>query len=351
MKKTVILYFLLLLVLLPRINKVCEGDYILCQAVNERSLRERYTSDEGASLGEEKLETFRMRTAARVRKDLPSPHSELLLGMTLGIDNLYEVPKFKKMLRDTGTIHVVVVSGYNVTLVYNAVIRLLGSPYKTRNLALGIAATFLFSVVSGFEPPVVRAWVMGSIIALGKFYGRKVDALSVLLFTGLVMALINPGYIYNLSFQLSFLATLSLIMFEHPISTLIKKFTSAKNVWVEDLSATLSAQVLIWPFLSLKFGQVSLMSPLVNALVLWTVPLATILGSLYLFLNALSGFLGAFLAILVYVPLDFFVTLIEYFSRFTSAIAPYQISLQLLLGYYLLLACIYLRVRKKANDK
>ena len=98
MRKTATLYFLLLLVLIPRINKVCEGDYLLCQEVNERSLRDRYTSDAPSSLGEEKLETFRMRTAAKVRKDLPSPHSELLLGMTLGIDNLYEVPKFKNRL-------------------------------------------------------------------------------------------------------------------------------------------------------------------------------------------------------------------------------------------------------------
>ena len=350
MKRTAILYSFLVLALLFRINSVCEGDFLLCQAAGERSLNDRYLSEERTSPGQEKLETFRIKTAERVRKDLPSPHSELLLGMSVGIDNLYEVPKFKKMLRDTGTIHVVVVSGYNVTLVYNTIIRLLGSPYKTKNLALGITATLLFSVVSGFEPPVVRAWVMGSIIALGKFYGRKISALSVLLFTGLLMAITDPDYMYNLSFQLSFLATLSLIMFEHPISALIKKFTSSKYVWLEDLSATLSAQVLIWPFLSLKFGQVSLMSPLVNALVLWTVPLSTILGSIYLFLSAVSGFLGAFLAILVYVPLDFFVTLIEYFSRFTSSVASYQIPVQLLLGYYALLVFLYLRDRRKSHD-
>jgi len=264
------MYILLLAALLLRVNKVCEGDFLACQGVGEKGWKERQEIFTKSS----KLNKFKAKTTYLARKNLPSPHSELLLGMTVGIDKLYEVPKFKKMLRDTGTIHVVVVSGYNVTLVYNTIVRFLGTPYKLRNMVLAIAGTLLFAVVSGFEPPVVRAWIMGSIIAFGKFYGRKIDAVNVLLFTGLILALINPEYIYNLSFQLSFLATLSLILFEAKISAAFKKLVNAQNVVIEDLSATLSAQMLIWPFLSYKFGQISLLSPMVNALILWTVSIS-----------------------------------------------------------------------------
>lgn len=297
--------------------------------------------------GSDRLQPFKKTTAGRVRDNLPSPHSELLLGMTVGIDRLYEVPKFKKMLRDTGTIHVVVVSGYNVTLVYNAVMRMLGSPYKSRNLSLAVISTLAFSVVSGFEPPVVRAWIMGSVIALGKYYGRKVPALSVLILTGLIMTVLDPGYLYSLSFQLSFLATLSLIMFEQNISSLLQRFFNREGVMLEDLAATLAAQVLIWPYLSFKFGQVSLMSPLVNALVLWTVPLATVLGSIYLILDALSGFLGAFLSFLVYLPLDFFVLLIEHFSKYDFLVPSYKMSLPLLVSYYFVLGIVSFKNRRE----
>jgi len=264
MKKTALIHALLLAALFLRVYKVCEGDFLTCQGVGEVGWKDRYET----TMSPSKLNKFKAKTTYIARKNLPSPHSELLLGMTVGIDKLYEVPKFKKMLRDTGTIHVVVVSGYNVTLVYNSIMKFLGTPYKLKNMVLAITGTLLFAVVSGFEPPVIRAWIMGSIIAFGKFYGRKIDAVNVLLFTGLLLALINPEYIYSLSFQLSFLATLSLILFEARISAVFKKLVKSQNVIIGDLSATISAQMLIWPFLSFKFGQISLLSPVVNALIL-----------------------------------------------------------------------------------
>jgi len=347
MKKTALIYTFFVIALFIRAYAVCEKDLLTCQGVGDAG----WKGEKEQLIKSDRLDTFRAKTASLARKNLPSPHSELLLGMTVGIDKLYEVPKFKKMLRDTGTIHVVVVSGYNVTLVYNAIIKFLGTPYKSKNILLAVAGTLLFAVVSGFEPPVVRAWIMGSIIALGKFYGRKVDAISVLLFTGLILALINPGYIYNLSFQLSFLATMSLILFEAGISSRIGRVIKAQNVFIEDLSATISAQILIWPFLSYKFGQISLLSPVVNALILWTVPISTVAGSVYLALGSLSGFLGSFLALLVYLPLDFFVFLVELFSKFEKFVLDTQVSLAFLIFYYIVLALMCLRGPKNKHAK
>jgi competence protein ComEC len=214
-------------------------------------------------------------------------------------------------------------------------------------MVLAITGTLLFALVSGFEPPVVRAWIMGSIIAFGKFYGRKIDAVGVLLFTGLILALTDPAYIYNLSFQLSFLATLSLILFETKISSVLKKVVKTQNIIIADLSATISAQMLIWPFLSYKFGQISLLSPAVNALILWTVPLATMAGSILLALSALSEVLGALFALFVYLPLDFFVLLIEVFSKFEKFVLSTKVSLVFLLVYYLVLGLFYVRSSKK----
>lgn len=343
-KKSAVLYLILAVVLLFRLNNVCEGDFQACQAGVETY--SYYESPESTSAGMKKLDKFRLKMIKLARKHLPSPHSELVLGMTVGVDRLYEVPKFKKMLRDTGTIHVVVVSGYNITLVYNAIIKMVGSPYKSRNVALGLLGTLLFAVVSGFEPPVVRAWVMGSMISLSKYYGRKIPAMKVLLVTGLILAVINPKYIYSLSFQLSFLATLSLIMFESGISSKLGKLFKSKNVFIDDLSATISAQVLIWPYLSYKFGQVSLLSPLINGLVLWTVPLATVIGSVFLALGSLSAILGSFLAVFVYLPADFFVVVVEFFYRFEKFVVTWQASLTFLLVYYSVAFIIYFKNRR-----
>src|SRR3989338_6598523 len=60
--------------------------------------------------------------ASQVRKVFPSPHSELLLGLTIGLNDLKKVSRFNDVLLATGTIHVVVVSGYNINLVFNLII-------------------------------------------------------------------------------------------------------------------------------------------------------------------------------------------------------------------------------------
>ncbi len=344
MRKTFIIYAVLMMALFVRLYKVCEGDLSTCGGAGE------VTGEKSRIAEIPFIKKFRANMVLISRKHLPSPHSELVLGMTVGIDKFYEVPKFKKMLRDTGTIHVVVVSGYNVTLVYSTIIRLLGTPYKSRNIIIALAGTLFFAVVSGFEPPVVRAWVMGSIIAVGKYYGRRISAMKVLLFTGLALILANPKYVYSLSFQLSFLATLSLIMFESGVSDKIKKIFKTKSIFVEDLSATVSAQILIWPFLSYKFGKISLISLVVNALVLWTVPLSTMMGAVFLALGSLSGVLGAFLSVLVYLPLDFFVVFVEFFSKFRIFMLDKEVSLVFLLLYYFFLGVMYLmRTRLEAE--
>ena len=326
-------------IMFARLYVVCEGDVYTCGGAGEERTKSKIS--EIPFIGK-----FRNNMAQVSRKHLPSPHSELVLGMTVGIDKFYEVPIFKEVLRDTGTIHVVVVSGYNVTLVYTTIIKLLGTPYKSKNIILAVSGTLFFAVVSGFEPPVVRAWVMGSIIAVSKFYGRRINAMKVLLFTGLVLIVINPKYVYSLSFQLSFLATLSLIMFESNVSAKIKKVFKKDSLFAEDLSATLSAQTLIWPYLSYKFGTISLISPLVNALVLWTVPLATMMGAVFLALGSLSGVLGAVLGVFVYLPLDFFVLFVEFFSKFTKLMLNVQVSLTFLIIYYLFMFGIYVRGSK-----
>ncbi len=111
------------------------------------------------------FKSIRTGAVSITRKVLPSPHSELILGMVIGLDEFGEVPIFKQMLKDTGTIHVVVVSGFNITLVFSLVQKFLGSKYKMKNMLMSQFVVLFYSLLSGFDPPVVRSLVMGSIAA------------------------------------------------------------------------------------------------------------------------------------------------------------------------------------------
>lgn len=283
-----------------------------------------------------------------INSSLPSPHSELLLGMTVGVDNLSNFPKFKEALKNTGTIHVVVVSGFNISLVFDSVVKLLGSRYKLRNVLIAQFMTFMYAVLSGFESPVVRSLVMGSILSWGKYYGRGLNTLLVLITSGLLMILIQPLYFFNLSFRLSFMATLGLILFSDIFKALFKNSTIT---FIEDFSSGLSAQLLVWPLIAYYFGTVSVISLLVNTLILWTVSFTTIFGSLFLIVSFIHSYIGYLLLIPLYVLLDIFIKSVFFFNQFTWGYFEFKLSLFSLISYYIVLFGIYLYLNNKLRSR
>jgi len=272
-----------------------------------------------------------------VYKIFPSPHAELLLGMVIGVDRIGDIPSFESALKRSGTTHVVVVSGFNISLVFGLVVKSLGSRYKLRNVVIAQIVTFLYSLLTGFQPPVVRAWVMGSVMAWGKYYGRAIDGLRVLIFSALVMILVSPLIVFSLSFQLSFTACLGLVC----VSGIFQKFRLP-----EDLSTTLSAQVFVWPLISHYFGTVSLISLVVNPLILWTVPISTVLGGLFLFVGVFSLGLAKLVALSVYPFLNFFVEAVYKSGNFKFAGFPYKMSLPALVMYYILVSFALLLISR-----
>jgi len=297
------------------------------------------------------LAEFRNNSIDTVRKYFPSPHSELLIGMVIGADELGKVPKFKEALKNTGTIHVVVVSGFNVSLVASLVMGVLGSKYKTRNLIISQFFTFLYSIMTGFEPPVIRAWIMGSMVSWVKYYGRSVDGFRALVFTALLMIIIWPYFLFSVSFQLSFLATLGLIIFGNSIVGALHKIFKKESFFVEDLGTTIAAQVFVLPIVSYYFGRISILSFLVNPLILWTVPVATILGTFYIFIANVCVILARFLSLFIYPFLSIFVIAINFFSGFKFASVNFGIGLLPVLIYYLFTLFLIYFLNKKKSKK
>ncbi|MBD3365738.1 hypothetical protein GF360_00115 [candidate division WWE3 bacterium] len=345
---------LLIIFTFLRVRTFCDGDFITCSSQKQKlknSLATEKTIEEKFPKFAKALNQIRNSAITRAHKYLPSPASELLLGMTIGIDHFHKLPKFKEMLLKTGTIHVVVVSGYNISLVYTLVWALLGSFYNRTRLIVGAIVALFYAFLSGFDPPVIRSWIMGSIAYLGKYYGRSFPTLRVSVVSGLAMVLWQPAFLFSLSFQLSFMATLSLVLFSAPIENL--GFATRVPAFLqEDLVATVAAQVLVWPLISFYFGRVSLISLLVNALVLWTVPLATVLGGVFLLLFFVGDFmfLSKILAFLVYIPADIFADTVAFFSRFPFAQIEVKISPVFLVTYYLVLFVIAFKLWRKSEE-
>ena len=283
-------------------------------------------------------EKFRLKASDKIQEVLPSPHSELVMGMVLGENRFKLIPTYNDILKTVGLVHVVVVSGYNISLVFTLLMRVLGSQYKAKNLIVGLFCTFIYSGISGFGVPAVRAWIMGSIAVIFKFYGRPTQGIKVLISSALVILCITPNQLFSVSFLLSFLATLGVMVVPEALKEVWRLLgVKSKTSLFEDFNTSLSAQLMVNPIISYYFGTISLVALVANPLVLWVVPLCTVLGGALVFLAFVSPLLTKILALLLYPFLDFFVSFSELFSGFKSASLQVRFSFYGMVIYYLLL--------------
>lgn len=244
-------------------------------------------------------------------KSLPNPHSALVAGVTIGSKTNID-PNFWDSLKKTGTAHVVVASGLNVTLVAGFLFGILVI-FFSRRRAIFIASIgiWLYAFIAGFEAPIIRAAIMGSLAFLAQELGRLNFALRTLFITGLVMILFRPEWVSDLGFWLSFAATISILIFDKKIEKLIDFIKI--DFLRQDLATTLSAQIGVAPILLASFGQFNILSPLINAAVLWTIPLITIIGMVGGILGVINLTLGKLVLWLSYPLTSFFIFTVNLF--------------------------------------
>lgn len=223
----------------------------------------------------------------QARKILAEPYASLLLGLIVaGRDALPE--DILEEFRRSGVIHIVVLSGFNITLIAVFLRRLFQnlfllahwSKWPQAPALISILGVALFVVMTGGEATVVRAALMALTVILAGFFGRKYSASRALVFAGFLMLLENPKIlVFDPSFQLSFLATLGLIYLMPGIDRFLSRVALAKwDKLREILSQTVSTQLAVLPLLTYSMGNISLVSLPANLLILLVVPWTMFLG-------------------------------------------------------------------------
>lgn len=238
------------------------------------------------------------------KQNLPEPMASLVAGVVIGSKNMPET--FWSLLKSTGTAHIVVASGTNVTMLATFLISSLTLYFTRRNAVfIAIAGIFCYVVISGLDAPIIRAGIMGSIVFLAQERGRVVNTWRILIYSALIMLLIKPVWIIDLGFILSFVATMSLMIFQKKIDLKLK---FVPNILREGLSTSFAAQVGVAPIIFATFGQFNLLSPIINALILWTIPFIMILG-------AVGGIVGLIVPIIGRLILFILYPLLWYFEK------------------------------------
>lgn len=221
-----------------------------------------------------KFSSFRQSLAVPILENLTYPESDLLAGIVLGRQQNLD-KKFFDQLQKSGTLHIIVASGYNLMIVGQKPAYYLGYFLGFRPaVVLGILLIWFYVGIVGFQVPVVRAGVMLTFLLLAKLVGRKADQIRILVFSVWLMLMIKPDLIFNISFQLSVAALMGLIIGK-------RIFVWANKNWLTNvLAETLSAQLLVTPLLIFHFRKISLLAPVSNVFIVPLVPVLMFLGLL-----------------------------------------------------------------------
>ena len=279
------------------------------------------------------INSIRQKIIADFQSVLPKDSAALLLGIVFGFKVDFS-KTFLQNLKTVGVMHVIAASGMNVTMVSGFFFYLF-SLLLRRQLAvfLSVAGIIFYDFLTGFQASIVRASIMAALAFSAQILGKQRDGLYILFLTGLVMLLWQPNYLTDVGFQLSFASTAGILV----IPRLLKRF---ENGITADLITTFSAQIATLPILVSGFGVYSIWSVVVNALVLWTVPILMILGGFAAILTFIFEPLTQLLLYLCLPFLLFFEAVANFFARLSGSVSLQNVPWQLVVGYYLILGAI-----------
>jgi competence protein ComEC len=209
---------------------------------------------------------------------------------------------------NTGVVHVIAISGLHLGLIYWLLLMLTKPLKKIKKfswprLLIVVSSLWLFSILAGGQPSVLRSAVMFTCIALGEVIYRKTSIYNTLTLSAFVLLCINPFWLWDVGFQLSYAAVLSIIVFFRPVYNWFYFANKAVDFLWKLNAVTIAAQLLTLPISVYHFHQIPTLFLLTNVV---AVPLSSLIliGEIVLcvlfFIEPLADFLGNSLKWLIY---------------------------------------------------
>lgn len=268
------------------------------------------------------------------------PNGPLLSAMVVGskaVDIPYDV---RDLFIKVGLSHVLSASGFQTSLILAVILSLTQKAKRGTRFTLGTIALIIFVCLTGFDPPVVRATIMGFAALIALLLKRTAKQLSLLLLTATLMLIFHPLWIWDLGFELSFLSTLGLIVTAPAIT---KRLDWLPLAIAALIAVPLAAMIWTLPLQLYLFGTIPVYCLLLN---IFTAPLISVI-SLGGFLSALLSLIlpsaGSTVAGLLYHPIDWLLNVAEFFGNIKfSSFAVGTISLLQLIIIYTLIILVWL---------
>jgi competence protein ComEC len=296
--------------------------------------------------------SLRERLSVSLARALPEPQGSLAQGILLGLRG--NIPdSLNQAFSRTGTAHLLAISGLNISIIIALLLSLFTLFFgRQRSIYIWLTLAFmwLYTLLAGMHPPVIRATIMGSLWLIAVYFGRQGSGIIPLAFAAAVMVGIQPHLLWSVSFQLSFLAMAGLI-FLYPyfqtwggkgVARLFKnreKIVPTARIVTDVFAASLAATVAVAPLIAYNFGIVSLVGLPATFFSLPALPFIIVTSALVAFVGLIASVAAQVLGWLAWLFFSYLVFLVEGFNAlpYASLEVP-AISAWYVWGYYIILA-------------
>lgn len=316
----------------PENEEFSYRDYLARQGIHSYMTKSEVTRLPGnnGNFINKVIYSFKSDLVANTYKIFQDPEASLLAGILFGVDT--GLPKkLQDAFKNTGTAHIIAISGFNIAIIAGLFFSFFKWALKNERLgaALAVLFVFLYAFLVGGDPAVMRAAIMGSLSLFARQVGRRNAGINTLAVVAMVMALINPLTLWDVGFQLSFFATLGLILYAEPFSkvtaSLIERITKQENsalvnIINDNVILTLAAQVMTIPLMAYYFQRFSLISFIANPFILPVQPAVMILGGLAVFVSLPILPLGQLLAWVAWPFAGYTIRVVEFFDRIPNGV-------------------------------
>lgn len=325
-------------------------DYLARQGIHSlvRNAEVTLLAENQANLLLYALLTFKRRAQATIAVILPEPQAALLTGILLGVET--GIPAdLKDAFAATGTSHIVAISGFNISIIAGALAGLAERTFgKRRAVWIAIAGVVVYTVLVGAAASVVRAALMGILYLWGHHLGRTTFAPASLAAAAMAMTALNPYTLWDVGFQLSFAATLGLVLYAAPLGraferaltqlTSVKRARQVSGLLNDNLIVTLAVQITTTPLILHYFGRLSLVTLLTNLLILPAQPGVMTWGGLATILGLIARPVGQVVSWVTWVFLTYTIEVVRLTARTPFASLPVRAEGWMVWGYYALLS-------------
>lgn len=233
------------------------------------------------------VDDIRRKFNAGMLTALPEPLASFGMGLLIGGHSSLPPDVYQDLLM-VGLVHIIAVSGYNLTIILRAAMRLFGRRSKYQTLLFSICLIAGFLLLTGSSASIVRASIVSGLSLIAWYYGRVFRPVTLILLAAAVTGLANPLYVWgDVGWYLSFLAFYGVLVLAPQIRSRVVPGRFQESILLSVALESLAAEIMTIPLVLFVFGQMSLAGLLANLLVAVFVPLAMLLA-------AVAGLAGMF---------------------------------------------------------